>query len=177
MTLEELWHLFPISLVPHNSNWKSIYEDEKKTILSILSPKIVKRISHIGSTAIPDIYAKNIIDILLEVNSHADLLEAKDCLVKNGWICMNQCENRISLNKGYTPNGFAEKVFHLHIRIDGDCDEVYFRDYLCSHPDVAKEYESLKLSLWKQFEYDRDGYTNAKSEFVKRYTEMGKKQK
>ncbi len=82
--------------------------------------------------------------------------------------------NRITLNKGYTEQGFAEKVFHLHIRIMGDNDELFFRDYLNEHEEIAKEYEVLKLSLWKEFEHDRDGYTNAKTNFIKKYTNLAK---
>lgn len=78
------------------------------------------------------------------------------------------------LNKGYTPQGFAERVFHIHLRVAGDIDELYFRDYLNAHPEVAKEYERLKLSLWKEYEHDRDGYTAAKSAFVSKYTELAK---
>ena len=64
--------------------------------------------------------------------------------------------------------GFAEKVFHLHLRYYGDNDEVYFRDYLNEHAEIAKLYEEMKLNLWKQYEHDRDGYTEAKREFVKK---------
>jgi GrpB-like predicted nucleotidyltransferase (UPF0157 family) len=73
--------------------------------------------------------------------------------------------------------GFAEKVFHLHLRYYGDNDEVYFRDYLNEHAEIAKLYEEMKLNLWKQYEHDRDGYTEAKREFVKKYTEIAKQQK
>ena len=93
-----------------------------------------------------------------------------------GWIIMNESANRISLNKGYTENGFDEKVYHLHLRHIGDHDEIYFRDYLNNHPDVAKEYEQLKFELWKKYEHNRDGYTNAKSEFVNKYTLIAKKE-
>lgn len=83
----------------------------------------------------------------------------------------------ISLNKGYTQNGFADKVFHLHLRLMGDCDEIYFRDYLRLHPDIAQAYQKIKLSLWKEFEHDRNGYTEAKSDFIKKYIkEAGKGQ-
>lgn len=81
----------------------------------------------------------------------------------------------MSFNKGYTESGFAERVFHLHLRYAGDNDELYFRDYLREHPGIAKEYEQLKLSLRKRFEHDRDGYTDAKSEFIKRYTAEAKR--
>ncbi len=87
---------------------------------------------------------------------------------------MSESEKRISFNKGYTLKGFAQRVFHLHLRVAGDADEIYFRNYLNAHPNVAKEYETLKLSLWRQFEYNRDGYTKAKSSFIKHYTEISK---
>lgn len=81
---------------------------------------------------------------------------------------------RMSFNKGYTPKGFADKVFHIHVRLKGDTDETLFRDYLISHPEAAKEYEKLKLSLLKSFEHNRDGYTQAKTDFVEHYTVLTK---
>jgi len=84
---------------------------------------------------------------------------------------MAQTEACIDFSKGYTPNGFAEKVFHLHLRKFGDNDELYFRDYLNEHPEIAKAYEILKLSLWKQYEHNRDGYTQRKTAFVNEYTQ------
>ncbi|WP_242622176.1 GrpB family protein [Olsenella sp. Marseille-P4559] len=81
---------------------------------------------------------------------------------------------KVSMNKGYTPDGFAERVFHLHIRVTGDNDELYFRDFLQDHPKVAKDYETLKLSLWKPYEHDRDGYAEAKGDFVRKYTERAR---
>ena len=62
MSLEELWQLFPIFLVPYDEAWKLWYENEEQRILTILPHGISARISHIGSTAIPGIYAKNIVD-------------------------------------------------------------------------------------------------------------------
>ena len=174
MSLEELWEIFPIFLVEHNNEWKTWYEEEKLNILSLISKEKIFRISHIGSTYIPSIWAKNIVDILLELNYYDDLKFVKEILLKNNWLCMSEDENRISMNKGYTEKGFDKKVFHLHIRIAGDNDELYFRDYLNEHKEIAKEYETLKLSLWKEFEHDRDGYTNAKVEFINKYTNLAK---
>ena len=171
MTLEELWQLFPIFLTAHQDCWKEWYVEEE-SILKKLLPQA--EINHIGSTAVNTIWAKPIIDILIEVPEACELLQVKDTLVNSGYICMSQSKNRISFNKGYTENGFAEKVFHLHVRYTGDNDELYFRDYLIEHPDVAKVYEEMKLKLWKEYEHNRDGYTNAKAEFVQRYTEEAK---
>ena len=87
---------------------------------------------------------------------------------------MSASDTRISLNKGYTPEGFAERVFHIHLRLSGDHDEYYFRDYLREYPAIAKQYEALKLSLWKPYEHDRDGYTNAKGDFIRAITARAK---
>lgn len=172
MTLEELWQLFPIVLTEHQLSWKEWYLEEKAFLETVLPQ--AERISHAGSTAINTIWAKPIVDILVEVPKESDLSCYKDALVNKGYICMSQGSGRISLNKGYTENGFAERVFHLHLRYCGDNDELYFRDYLIEHPEVAKEYETMKLTLWKQWEHNRDGYTNAKTEFVQKYTAKAK---
>ena len=146
---------------------------EEVTLLkNALSKKC--KISHIGSTAIPTIWSKPIIDILVEIPREDNFFDYKDLIIKNGYICMSQSENRLSFNKGYTENGFAERTFHLHLRYAGDNNELYFRDYLIEFPDIAKEYEKLKLSLWKEYEHNRDAYTKAKTEFVKKYTEQAK---
>ena len=173
LTLEELWELFPIILSEHQSCWLDWYEEEKQTIAALFSDQNIK-ISHIGSTAISHIWAKPIIDILIEIPESIPLAKIKDTLVSSGYICMSETEERISLNKGYTSQGFAERVFHLHLRHAGDNDELYFRDYMNAHPALAEEYEKLKLSLWKKYEHNRDAYTDAKSTFVKRYTDSAK---
>ncbi|MCI9444143.1 MAG: GrpB family protein [Oscillospiraceae bacterium] len=173
MTLEELWELFPIILSEPQSCWKDWYEEERQTITALLRGEDI-RISHIGSTAIRHIWAKPIIDILIELPEDAPMAGIKETLVNGGYICMSGTENRISLNKGYTRQGFAERVFHVHLRRRGDHDELYFRDYMNERPALAKEYERLKLSLWKKHEHDRDGYTGAKTAFVKKYTALAK---
>ena len=133
------------------------------------------RISHIGSTSLETIWAKPIVDILLEIPKETDMAAMRDLLLQNGYLLMSKSQGRMSFNKGYTPSGFAEQVFHLHLRYEGDHDELYFRDYLQEHPAVAKNYEKLKLSLWKQYEHNRDAYTEAKTDFIKNYTEEAKK--
>ena len=175
MSLEELWEIFPIFLFEHNDEWKNWYKDEKANILLLIPNEKIYRISHIGSTYIPTIWAKNIVDILLEIKNNEDFQFVKDRLLKNNWLCMSEDEKRISMNKGYTEKGFAKKVFHLHIRLVGDNDELYFRDYLFENSEIAKEYEKLKLSLWEKFEHNRDAYTESKGEFIKKYTEIAKK--
>lgn len=174
MTLEELWELFPIFLVEHQERWVEWYKEEE-VILSNFLPQVEKmKIHHIGSTAINGIWAKPIIDILVEIPTAFSMNTIKEALVANGYTCMSQAENRMSFNKGYTNEGFAEKVFHIHLRYYGDNCELYFRDYLNDHLALAKQYEEIKLSLWKKYEHDRDGYTNAKGQFISECTEKAK---
>lgn len=170
MTLEELWELFPIILTKHNPCWADWYCDEVEFLKSVLPNDI--EYHHVGSTAIYGIMAKPIVDILIVVNSTAQMKQAAEILEKRNYIVMSTSENRMSLNKGYTESGFAERVFHLHIRLKGDANEIFFRDYLNAHPDVAKEYEKLKLWLWKEYEHNRDAYTEAKTDFVNKYTAL-----
>lgn len=165
MTLEELWKLFPITLTQHNPKWK-LWAEKEIQLLSGLLADYNPTINHIGSTAIPGIMAKPIVDILVEISKDCNWHGVKELLEKAGYICMSESESRMSFNKGYTPSGYADKVFHIHIHNHGDNDEIEFRDYLIQHPTEAKEYEQKKLSLLPKFKNDRDGYTAAKSDFI-----------
>ena len=171
MTLEELWQLFPIILVPHNPIWKE-WADEEIQALNVLLEDFAPIINHIGSTAIPGIMAKPIVDILVEISTDCDWNMVKEKLENAGYICMSESNNRMSFNKGYTPTGYAKRVFHIHIHAPGDNDEIRFRDCLLNNPSVAKEYEALKLSLLPKYRNDRDGYTEAKSDFIRRIMEF-----
>lgn len=175
MSLEELWKLFPIFLVEYDDKWNMYYDEMEIFLQSILSEYPVERISHIGSTAITGIWAKDIVDILIEVSKDSDIENTAKAIEKNGFIRMSAEAGRISFNRGYTKYGFADKVFHVHLCYAGDNDELYFRDYLNEHKQLAKEYETMKLQLWKKFEHNRDSYTVAKTEFVKRWTAEAKK--
>ncbi len=174
MSLDELWHLFPISLVEHKDSWNIYYKEMEDFLLLNLTDVRIVRISHIGSTAIPSIMSKNIVDILVEINPLENLTNVASKIEKIGFLKMSSSNTRYAFNFGYTESGFAEKVYHLHLRYQGDNDELYFRDYMNENPTCAKEYESLKLALWKKYEYNRDAYTEAKANFVKKYTNLAK---
>ncbi len=173
MTLQELWELFPIILSRHEDHWRQWAAEEISALETLLGSD-AERISHIGSTAVEGICAKPIVDILLEAADGVSFDEIKPLIESVGYRLMSADGSRMSFNKGYTPDGFADKVFHLHLRRAGDNDELRFRDYLNTHPDKAQEYESLKIGLWKRFEHDRDAYTRAKTDFIMRHTRLAK---
>lgn len=174
MTLRQLWELFPIVLTPHQPQWMKWAEEECRNLYRLLSDISPLTISHIGSTAIEGIQAKPIIDLLVEMPVNQDWEDVMTRMNAAGYICMSASIGRMSFNKGYTPDGYADRVFHIHFRTPGDNDEIYFRDYLRNHPETAREYEMLKLSLLPKYKNDRDAYTAAKSDFVNRITSLAK---
>ena len=178
MTLEELWELFPIILKEHRAEYADWYEEEQQNLTKLLAEFEIQRINHIGSTSVEGLIAKPIVDILLELPEGYDLEKVTALLQKAGWILMIKDKEKqtLDLNKGYTPAGFAEKVYHLHVRALGDWDELYFRDYLQKYPEAARQYEELKLSLKEKYEHNRDAYTDAKTEFVQKYSQKGREE-
>jgi len=176
MSLEELWKLFPIILKEHNPDYPAWYEDEQANLMGILKDYNISRVNHIGSTSVSGLMAKPIVDILLELESGYEMKAVIKTLQSNGWIVMarDYSVQTIDLNKGYTSKGFAEKVYHLHIKPAGDWGELYFRDYLREYTGAAKEYEHLKLRLKEKFEHNRDAYTAAKSGFIQEYTQAAR---
>ena len=169
MTLEELWQLFPIILSDHNPDWKNDYEEEKKLLEKQFGDLLVG-IYHIGSTAVEGLIAKPTVDILLEVKPASFPDAVRKTAERCGYTVMaekNMPEYRLDLCKGYTPQGFADKVFHLHIRYPGNDDEIVFRDFLKRNPGKAEEYAALKIELQKRFRHNRDAYTEAKGDFIR----------
>ena len=179
MTLEELWELFPIILKEYNTDYPKWYEIEKEKLKKTFDEGTIIRISHIGSTAIPGIVSKPTIDILMEISFKSNISHVTDQLKSMQWTLMNYSDKPVfkqSYNKGYTKYGFEEKVYHLHVRYADDWSELYFRDYLNENPEAAREYAELKMELMERFEHNRDAYTNAKEEFVDKYSEIAKLQ-
>ena len=178
MSIEELWELFPIILKEHNPQYKDWYKIEKQSIMRTINAENIVRINHIGSSAVGGLLAKPTVDILLEIDDGYSAKQVIADLKAAGWELMQQKKDpmELSFNKGYTPDGFAEKVYHLHVRYFGNWDELYFRDYLITHPNVAAQYGKLKQDLLKKYKNNRDGYTDAKSDFVLKYSRIAKQE-
>ncbi|MBP5604015.1 MAG: GrpB family protein [Ruminiclostridium sp.] len=189
LTPEEFQKIFPITLVEYNPGYKDMYERESRKILDTIGHQNTVRINHIGSSAVPGLIAKPVVDILLEVDGVCDITQILGKLKTIGFgteIC-NRSEDpfRLLLAKGMSCKGFAEEVFLLHIRYAGEWDELYFRDYLLDHPDTAREYGELKIKILEDINAGRtermpdgkpNGYSRAKYEFVKRISEDAKRE-
>ena len=172
--------IYPIILSEYNPAWPEWFAEEKANLERLIGTEYIAGIHHCGSTSVPGLTAKPTVDILLEIVGTIDIEKIIMLMPENEYITLRREGNslsehdRVMIIKGYTDTGFADKVYHIHVRNPGDCDELYFRDYLIAHPDTAAEYADLKRSLFKDYEHDRDGYTAAKGEFIKAVTKKAK---
>lgn len=172
--------IYPIILSEYNPAWPEWYAEEKTNLERLIGAEYIARISHFGSTSVPGLMAKPTVDILFEIKEGTDISKLIESLSSSEYICLNPPDMSTSpphlmFLKGYTPTGFAEKVYHIHVRYPGDWDELYFRNYLIAHPETADEYAALKVKLHKGFEHDRDGYTKAKTAFIREVMEKARK--
>jgi GrpB-like predicted nucleotidyltransferase (UPF0157 family)/deoxyadenosine/deoxycytidine kinase len=176
---DEEWQarIYPVILSEYNPAWQKWYTEEKAILTRLISAENIYRISHIGSTAVPGLMAKPTVDIILEINETTDLDELTAALSSPEYICLSGARltmptppPHMAFIKGYLSNGFAEKVYHIHVRYPNDNDtqdKLLFRDYLITQPEAVTEYAELKRKLFKDYEHDRDGYTEAKGAFIK----------
>lgn len=183
MTDKQRAKLYPIILTEYNPNWVIWYSEEQLKIEQAIGMENIARIRHYGSTSIPGMFAKPTVDILLEIPKNADVADLKERMKSADYWCldgdaltMETPPPHMMFLGGYTPSGFAERVFHIHVQYIGvwEPDEILFRDYLITHSKTAQEYADLKRSLWKDFEHNRDGYTAAKSEFIQAVTKKAR---
>lgn len=172
-----------VDIVEFDPNWESDAKAEIDKLRSILPSSQLIDIQHVGSTAIPGMSAKPIIDIQIAVHSlEAMKLIAIPLLQKLNYEYWyeNPDSERMFFAKGMPPFG-EKRTHHVHIVESTSrywSEKINFREYLISHPEIANEYQQLKIKLAKQYIYDREKYTSAKSEFInkvlKRATETNR---
>lgn len=189
MTPKQFQKTFPIVLKEYDPAYPQWYEEEKQNILRAVEPGDVARISHIGSTAVPGLYAKPFVDILLEIDGRCNVTKLLETLRQldfgTGLFTRSEDPFRLLLGKGFTKQGYAERVFMLHVRYLGDWDELYFRDYLLKHQDACAEYAQKKREILQGIENGTiermpkgrpNGYSGAKLELVKRITALARQE-
>jgi GrpB-like predicted nucleotidyltransferase (UPF0157 family) len=163
-----------VALAPYDARWPESFRAEKAHLEACLPADLVRRIEHFGSTAIPGMSAKPIVDLLVEV---ADLETTK---VRIAPLLDSQGYDYIwrPTHGNDGPPWYAwfikrdpatgVRTHHIHM-VETHMEHwasLLFRDYLIAHPEVAREYEALKRRLAKEFPNDRVAYTRGKTEFV-----------
>ena len=158
-----------VRVVPYNPQWKKAFDKESLQIKAILAENLVF-IHHIGSTAIPNIYAKPIIDLLVEVHDINLVGDRTLEMEKLGYEAMGEfgLVGRRYFRKE-SPRGI--RTHHVHI-YETNSPEILrhlaFRDYAIAHPQDAEQYSQLKQKLAKQYPNDIESYMDGKDEFVKK---------
>lgn len=157
-----------IIIVDYNPLWVKQFEAESAKIWQALGSEIV-RIEHFGSTAVPGLAAKPVIDLLVGVHSLEQSQSRLPVLEALGYFYWqeNPHPERMFFVKGMPPYGL-QRTHHLHI-VEADSDlweRLRFRDYLQSHPEELQRYAALKRELAKKFRTDREAYTHAKSDYI-----------
>jgi len=165
-----LWENELVRVVPYDPDWAGRFEDEAVLIRAVIGPWITGGVHHVGSTAVPGLEAKPIIDIAVGVES---LEASRPCIELLREVQYLHSPYRAEVMHWFCKPDPARRTHHLHLipakstRLD---DELLFRNYLRAHPDRAAEYGALKRRLAEQHATDREAYTRAKSGYVERIT-------
>jgi len=162
-----------VSIVPYDPNWPIMFAQERDHLLSCLPREMIGRIEHFGSTAIPGLAAKPIVDMLVEVRS---LEETKSrivpVLVAQGYDYFWRPTRGDDIPPFYAwfikRDAAGARTHHIHM-VEKD-----FEQWDRLHPEVAEEYEDLKLRLARDHPNDRVAYTEGKTDFVVRVTQVAK---
>ncbi len=157
-----------IEVVAYNPDWQTLYEDEAQKITNALEHE-VSSIHHIGSTAIPGILAKPIIDIKVVVNDSARIDKFNPAMMALEY--QPRGENGIPGRRFFTKDTAGNRTHHIHIyQVEHQeiARHLKFRDYLRAHPEDGLTYSQLKETLVDKFRDDPIRYTNGKDEFIEK---------
>jgi GrpB-like predicted nucleotidyltransferase (UPF0157 family) len=162
-----------IAVVPYDPEWPGMFEAERAHLLECLPGDLIKRIEHFGSTAVPGLAAKPIVDMLIEVSSLAEtrarivpILEAQ--AYDYFWRPSHGEDGPPFYAWFIKRTAAGTRTHHLHM-VEAHFqhwDRLLFRDHLRQHPAVARAYEKLKFQLARDYRTDRRAYTDGKAQFI-----------
>lgn len=159
-----------VHLTDYDRAWPDLFADQQARVAAVLAPWLAAPVEHIGSTSVPGLAAKPVIDMLASVRSLTGAQDAVAPLTEDGWLFWPDDPCRHYRLWFLRPR--AEARTH-HLQLIG-YDEpharalIAFRDALRADPDLRASYAELKERLGRQHRTNRNAYTNAKSEFVAR---------
>ena len=157
-----------IEIVEYNPAWPELFETEKLLLQFVLPEQLEYTIEHVGSTAIPGMPARPVIDILIICDDQESWNMFKRPLKAEEYILWEESPrtDRMFFVCGVPPYG-KPLTYHLYVRHSEDTsDMLTFRDYLRQNPEEARQYARLKKELGHRNIFDSEAYTNSKSEFI-----------
>jgi GrpB-like predicted nucleotidyltransferase (UPF0157 family) len=157
-----------VKIVPYQDTWPSLFEAERQLLENVLAPWLCASIEHIGSTAVPGLAAKPVIDIMAPVRSLDDALPAIAVAAQHDYLYYSY---KVDVMHWFCKPSPAHRTHHLHLVPYGSLlwnERIAFRQALRGSKSLAEEYAQLKYELAAAFQADREGYTQAKEPFVRR---------
>jgi len=157
----------PVTIKPYDPAWPALFERERLLLEPVIGEFLVGGIHHVGSTAVPGLDAKPVIDILAGVRDLADARPCIDLVAPLGYCYAPYLAEEMHWFCKPHP---SKRTHHLHLvptASERYVDELRFRDYLREHPRTRAEYGRLKHDLAARFRSDREAYTEAKTAFVR----------
>jgi GrpB-like predicted nucleotidyltransferase (UPF0157 family) len=157
-----------VRLHPYDASWPSKFGTERQRLTSLL-PGVFLEIEHIGSTAVPGMPAKPIIDLLAGVESMAVAKSIAGRICASGYTTSTEFNETLVDRAWFMRWADGHRTHHLHVVVqDGGVwrERLAFRDALRSSPPFAARYAALKRQLAARHVTDREAYTNAKAEFI-----------
>lgn len=171
-----------VQLVPYNPKWAELFDQEQKLLKSAFGNTIIA-IEHIGSTAIPGIPAKPILDILVGVRDLEIAGNMKDTFEQLGYEHRSFLERHtkedVQWEELYVKGAESKRTHYVHVVVYGGKhwkDDLLFRDYLQTHPEQAMQYAELKQKLADQYAHDRKTYTKMKQEYIDMVCKLAEKE-
>ncbi len=164
-----------VRVVPYTPEWVRLFEEEKARLEAVIGDYVLE-IQHVGSTSIPGMIAKPIIDIAIAVR---DFEEARVCIQPVERLGYEYRGELGIPRRHYFVKG-DPRTHHIHVNELGSRDwenQVLFRDYLIQHRELAEEYAELKRGLAERYPRDREAYLDGKASFVERVLEMARSER
>lgn len=161
----------PVHLEPYDPSWPAAFERERDLLQPVLEPWLAGPIEHIGSTAVPGLLAKPVIDIMAGVEGLDASRGAIPAVVDVGY---RYAPYRPEVMHWFCKPSPSHRTHHLHLVPFGSrlwIERLAFRDYLRRDRATAEAYAALKKRLARRHVFDRDAYTDAKTPFVRRVVE------
>lgn len=159
----------PVVIVDYDPEWPRRFRRECEVIFRTCGRGAFLRIEHVGSTAVPGLAAKPIVDMMPGVLSLANVPALVAPLASIGYEYVPEYEAELPERRYFRKDVDGERAFQLHVVEVGSAfwkRHLLFRDYLRAHDETAAEYERLKRRLADEYGADREGYTEAKTEFI-----------
>lgn len=155
----------PVIIKPYDPEWAEMYERLRTRLIHHVGGQVI-RVDHIGSTAVPGLAAKPVIDVQISIVDLHSMDDFKMRMISMGFVFR---EDNPDLTKRYFREAVGMERTHIHVREKGSWSEQFnllFRDYLRAHEQDCNEYAAIKNQLAQEHRTDRERYVEGKTDII-----------